>query len=106
MHLVFNLIGKCQSARSRCAHLDGNFLKPPCRGCERNPRLVELKDHYMSQTEVLAAADKAVVSLEEASGEKNPDHAREERNDGVLGEFGVKPAELRRAASSERPNVS
>ena len=106
MRVTFELLGRCRTSRSVCAHLDGDFKKSPCNKCERNPRLTELRDQFVTQATIEKRVDKAIDAGPEAQGEKDPDHAREDANDGVLGEFGVKPAASRRAARDKRPDVA
>lgn len=49
MQIVFDLSGKCAPYGKPCVHYDGEYRgDSPCGGCERNPKIAELRDRYKS----------------------------------------------------------
>lgn len=109
MQIIFDKLGRCTIGSTRCAFLDGNYLKQPCRGCERNPRLIELQDQFKSSKALQIEIDAATKKALDVSEEDHPDVQAAAQNDSALAEFGVKSAAERnssRGAGSQRPNVA
>jgi hypothetical protein len=102
MRITFDLLGRCKTTRTACVYLDKDFTKAPCRGCERNPRLKELTDRFVTEISIAkkldSALDLAEESLEEIAGEDSPDRVLDEQNDRAGAEFGLRPIAERRAA--------
>jgi len=54
MQITFDLTGKCSPYGKACVHYDGEYRSDsPCGGCERNPKVADLRDHYKSPKELM-----------------------------------------------------
>jgi hypothetical protein len=101
MRITFDLLGRCKTTRTACVYFDGDYIKAPCRSCERNPRLKELTDRFVTEVSIAKQLD-ASLDLAEASlgtiADDSPDQILDAQNDQVAAEFGIKPLAEREAA--------
>lgn len=91
MQIVFDMIGRCKD----CIHFDGLY-KPTgaCGGCERNPKVKNLKDCFEKPKVVKTTIE--VSKLPEAPPD-DASRATELENDEALADMGILPAAQRRA---------
>lgn len=91
MQIILDRVGKCDG----CVHFTGKWeSSSPCGGCERNPKVKNLRDSYMKPK----ALEKVVRDAIPAGPQDEISRDIEAANDDAMGEFGIKPAAHRRAA--------
>lgn len=90
MQIILDRVGKCDG----CIHFTGRWdANTPCGGCERNPKIKNLRDSYTKPKALVHEVRKGLPI-----GPQDPQAVEmEQANDAAMGEFGVRPAAERRA---------
>ena len=90
MQLVFDRVAKCDG----CLHFDRKYKSDsPCGGCERNPKIKNLRDCYVKPKALVAEAKRGLPPAPTDDATREVEAA----NDAEMSEWGINPAASRRA---------